>query len=239
MRESWEDLTGMDEGEDVMMTLTGEEARVLGCLLEKAATTPAVYPLTLNSLVAACNQKSNRDPVVDYDEETVAEAIEGLRSKHLVFRWDGAGSRVPKYKHHVDERFGLNSAGKALLSVLLLRGAQTLGQLRTRSERMHVFRDISAVQNELDELAEEADPPLWEKIAPAQGQKETRYRHLLCGRPAHEEGTDPPSSVEEPVMGKVRARNERIECLESRVEELQAELADLKVAFEDFRKQFE
>ncbi|NBD37125.1 MAG: DUF480 domain-containing protein [Verrucomicrobia bacterium] len=220
------------------MALTGEEARVLGCLLEKAATTPDAYPLTLNSLVAACNQKSNRDPVVDYDEETVAEAIEGLRSKHLVFRWDGAGARVPKYKHHVDERLGLDSAGKALLAVLLLRGAQTLGQLRTRTERMHVFRDVAAVQQELDELAEETDPPLWEKIPPAQGRKEARYRHLLCGSPVHEETAAPPAPVES-AMATVQARNERIERLESRVEELQAELADLKAAFEDFRKQFE
>lgn len=228
----------MDEGEDAALALTGEEARVLGCLLEKAATTPDVYPLTLNSLVAACNQKSNRDPVVDYDEETVAEAIEGLRSKHLVLRWDGAGSRVPKYRHNVEERFGMDSPGKALLAVLLLRGAQTLGQLRTRTERMHVFRDVASVQNELEELAEEMDPPLWEKIPPAQGRKETRYRHLLCGSPAHEEAVIEPAPVE-PAMATVRARNERIERLESRVGELQAELAAVKAAFEDFRKQFE
>lgn len=220
------------------MELTREETRVLGCLLEKAATTPDIYPLTLNSLLAACNQKSNRNPVVDYDEETVAEAIEGLRAKHLVMRWDGAGARVPKYEHNVEERFGLANPGKALLAVLLLRGAQTPGQLRVRTERMHFFPEVAAAEKKLDELAEELDPPLWKKIPPAPGQKEVRYQHLLCGSAFPEEAPNPPHSTE-PAMATVQARNERIAQLESRVGELQAELAELKAAFENFRKQFE
>lgn len=228
----------MAEFEDEHIELTAEEARVLGCLLEKAATTPDIYPLTFNSLLAACNQKSNRNPVVDYDEDRVAEAIEGLRAKRLVFRQDGAGSRVPKYRHNVDERFGLPKSGKALLTVLLLRGAQTPGELRARTERMHVFPDVAAAERELDELAADLEPPLWTKIPPAPGQKEARYRHLLGGDAVAEEtvGAVPPS---EPAVAAVQARNERIVALESKVAALEAELTELKAAFEGFRKQFD
>lgn len=228
----------MSETDDERIELTPEEARVLGCLLEKAATTPDVYPLTLNSLLAACNQKSNRYPVVDYDEDTVAEAIQGLRTKKLAFRVDVAGSRVPKYRHNVDEHIGLDRAGKALLTVLLLRGPQTPGELRQRTERMHPFADTAAVETELDELAGELDPPLWKKIPPAPGQKEARYRHLLSGEPA--EGEAPARALPEaPAVAAAQARYERIEQLEAKVGELEAELAALREAFENFQKQFD
>lgn len=221
----------MGEIEKNRVELSPEELRVLGCLLEKAATTPDVYPLTLNSLLTACNQKTNRHPVVEYEEDAVAEATEGLRAKKLAFRVDVAGSRVPKYRHNVDEFIGLDRAGKALLTVLLLRGAQTPGELRQRTERMHVFADTEAVERELDELAGELDPPLWKKIPPAPGQKEARYRHLLCGETA-EDAMPARLLTEAPAIGAVLARNERIEKLET-------ELAALKEAFENFQRQFD
>ncbi len=222
------------------LILTPEEARVLGCLMEKEVTTPDAYPLTLNSLLLACNQKTNRNPVVDYDEDIVAEAIEGLRVKHLVYRMDGAGSRVPKYKHRIEERLGLGGGGKALLTVLLLRGAQTPGELRTRSERMHIFLNIEAVETELAEIAEEVEVPLWRKLSPAPGQKEVRYAHLLFG--AIDESSREDGGVvlpTEPAVAAVQARNERIGQLEERVATLEAELAEMKTAFADFRQQFE
>lgn len=228
------------ETENDTLELTSEEARVLGCLLEKAATTPDIYPLTLNSLQAACNQKSNRNPVVDFDEETIAEALEGLRKAQLVFRVDGAGSRVAKYRHNLDELLGLPKSGKALLTVLLLRGPQTLGELRTRAERMHAFATTELVERELEELAEEIDQPLWVKLPRAPGQKEERYQHLFCGEAAASlspaEGTSAPV---EPAMASVQARNERIANLEAEVSELRAELDALKSAFNEFREQFD
>jgi len=228
----------MNDSDDERTELTPEEARVLGCLLEKEATTPDVYPLTLNGLLAACNQKTNRNPVVDYDEDAVAEAIEGLRAKGLAFRVDGAGSRVPKYRHHVHERFNLGKAGRALLTTLLLRGPQTPGELRSRSERLHHFADVEATEAELDALAAELDPPLWKKIPPAPGQKESRYLHLLCGdrEPPAASG---PSLAAEPAVAAVQARNERIVALETKVGELEKELAEMKAAFETFRRQFD
>ncbi|WP_269522530.1 YceH family protein [Coraliomargarita parva] len=228
----------MSESPDELVQLTAEEARVLGCLLEKEATTPDVYPLTLNSLITACNQKTNRFPVVDYDEETVAEAIEGLRAKKLAFRMDVAGSRVPKYRHHVDETLGLAKAGKALLTVLLLRGAQTPGELRTRTERMHIFPDPEAVEKELDFLAEDMDPALWRRMPPAPGQKEARYKHLLCGD-VEPEAPISAGLASEPAVASVQARNQRIETLENKVAELEGELDELKAAFEQFRQQFD
>lgn len=144
--------------------LSAPEVRVLGCLLEKSETTPDAYPLTLNSLLLACNQKSNRDPVVEYDEDLVIEALDDLRKKGFVFRVDVAGSRVAKFRHNIDELLGLSRGSKALLSVLLLRGAQTLGELRTRSERMHSFATTEAVEEELIEVASEIERPLWMKL---------------------------------------------------------------------------
>lgn len=228
----------MSENSEERILLTAEEARVLGCLLEKAATTPDVYPLTLNSLITACNQKTNRQPVVDFDEEIVAEAIEGLRAKKLAFRVDGAGSRVSKYRHHVEETLGLAKAGKALLTVLLLRGAQTPGELRARTERMHIFADAEALENELDELAADMESPLWQRLPPAPGQKEVRYQHLLCGDLQLAAAT-PAELPTEPAIAAVQSRNARIDVLEQQVATLESELSELKAAFATFREQFD
>lgn len=228
------------EVSDDAIRFTPEEARVLGCLMEKAVTTPDIYPLTFNSLLAACNQKTNRNPVVDYDEDTVAEAIEGLRGKHFAFRVDGAGSRVAKYKHRVEERMGLDAAGKALLCVLLLRGPQTAGELRARSERMHSFPTIDSVEAVIEAVQAELEFPLWRKLAPTPGQKEARFAHLLCGE-VDEAAYAPPVGERSPgaAVEAAQARNERIAQLESRVEVLESELVAMRDAFAEFRKQFE
>ncbi|WPJ94007.1 YceH family protein [Coraliomargarita algicola] len=220
--------------------LTAVDARVLGCLLEKAATTPDAYPLTLNSLLLACNQKSNRQPVVEYDEETVLESIDDLRKAKLVFRVDVAGSRVAKYRHNIDEHLGLDKAGKALLTVLLLRGAQTLGELRTRCERMHSFATTDEVEATLKEIAEDIDRPMWTKLPRLPGKKEERYQHLFSGEPTP--ATESDTADSEAVISTsspLSSRDARIQELETTVETLQAELDELKAAFEEFQKQFQ
>lgn len=220
-------------------SLTPEEVRVLGCLLEKEATTPDTYPLTLNSLMLACNQKTNRSPVVDYDEETLAEAIEGLRHAQLVARSDGAGSRVPKFSHRVDHSLGLDKRGKALLAVLLLRGPQTLGELRQRTERMSAFASIEAVKTDLNDIAEDAERPLWSKLPQAPGQKEERYTHLLSSTPEIPSKPISESPIAHSALDNARAKMDRIAELETTVASLQNELAALKSEFAAFRKEFE
>lgn len=228
-----------DTEDESALILTAEEARVLGCLMEKSVTTPDVYPLTFNGLIAACNQKTSRDPVVSYDEEVVAEAIEGLRSKHLIYRVDGAGSRVQKYRHRIDERLGLVASSQALLTVLLLRGPQTAGELRTRSERMYSFVTAEAVEAEIAEVAEEMEMPLWRKLDPAPGQKEARFAHLLFGADALPEiSMVATATTSNPAIEAVQQRNERIGQLEARVEALEAELAEMRASFAAFREQF-
>lgn len=227
--------------EEAPIILTEAEARVLGCLMEKSVTTPDIYPLSFNAVLTACNQKTNRNPVVDYDEDIVAEALEGLRGQQLIYRADGAGSRVQKYKHRIDERLGLLAGSQALLTVLLLRGAQTLGELRTRAERMHVFADVEAVEKEIVDTAADADFPLWKKLAQAPGQKEARYMHLFYGADySHEQSPSSHSNVAaEPAVAAVQQRNERIAELEVRVELLEAQLTELQSSFAVFRQQFD
>jgi len=227
------------EAEDTYPPLTPEEARVLGCLLEKEATTPDVYPLTMNSLLAACNQKTNRHPVVDYDEDTLAEAIEGLRNQRLVVRSDGAGSRAPKFRHLVDDQLGLDRRGKALLTVLLLRGPQTPGELRLRTERLFSFSDTRELEACLRELAEEADRPLWKELPPAPGQKEERYTHLFCGSDPAPAGPAASGTAPHPALDHARARAEKVTQLEAKVDSLQEELAALRAEFSAFRQQFD
>lgn len=225
--------------EEKFESLTFEEVRVLGCLVEKEATTPDAYPLTLNSLLLACNQKTNRNPVVDYDESILADAIEGLRQKQLALRVDGAGSRVPKFRHSIDDQIGLGRAGKALLGVLLLRGPQTLGELRLRSERMFAFATPADVEKELVELSEDVDRPLWLKLPQAAGQKEERYAHLFSGDLAEPMVGSSGNLVANSALDSAKARVEKVALLEASIQELKAELAELKVEFAEFRKQFE
>jgi uncharacterized protein len=213
--------------------LTDVEARVLGSLVEKQLTTPEYYPLTLNALMAACNQKSNRDPVVSFDETTITGAVDTLRDKNLVYLFYGSNSRTVKYKHMLPSVFDLEPAAVAIIAVLLLRGPQTLGELRERTGRLYEFSGIGEVQETLDELTRR-DDPLIIKLERQAGQKEARYAHLLCGEVAQI-----PSAARESSSLSIAGKNDRIENLEAEVERLSSEVAALKETFEEFRKQFE
>jgi uncharacterized protein YceH (UPF0502 family) len=162
--------------------ITFEEARVLGCLMEKETTTPEYYPMTLNQLVAACNQSSNRDPVVAFDDSTVHLALEGLKSRGLVFQVTIPGARVQKFKHNALGKFPrLEKPTAALLCVLLLRGQQTAGELRQRTERLHTFGDLPSAESALKDLMEYREHPLVVMFPPGGGRKASSYAHLLCG----------------------------------------------------------
>ncbi len=205
--------------------LTDVEARVLGALVEKELTTPDYYPLTLNALRAACNQSSNRDPVVSYDEATVNAGIEGLREKRLV-RWvKEARSRSSKYRHDLESVPGLSVPERSVVAVLLLRGAQTAGELRIRTERYHEFPGLESVDHVLDQLARQ-DEPITEKLPRRPGQKEARWR-LLWTLNSGETG-----EVASPVAATPESRHvpnepslaEQVARLEARVARLEREL---------------
>lgn len=166
------------------MDLTPEEARVVGALAEKQLTTPQYYPLTLNALVNACNQSSNRDPVVSYDDATVERALQGLRDKGLARAVLSPGNRAPKYRHLLEEALALVPEELAVMTVLLLRGPQTVGELRTRTERMYAFISLEEVEAALERLATRHEEPLVERLERQPGQKEPRHAHLLGGRPS-------------------------------------------------------
>lgn len=209
------------------LTLDAGEVRVLGCLLEKEVTTPEYYPLSLNALVNACNQKSNRDPVVNFEEDDVERILYALREKGLSLNISGAGSRVPKYGHRLAEKLNLGRRELALLCELMLRGPQTLGELRTRADRMHHFDDTSEVETVLERHLSE----LVTKLPRRPGEKEARYAHLLSGTPEF------PAAAAEHETPVPRA--DRLADLEAEVSQLRRELDDLKQQFAGFQKQFE
>lgn len=210
------------------------EARVLGSLVEKQLTTPEYYPLTLNALTAACNQKSNREPVMSLGETEILAAIDSLRDKNLVYLFYGSTSRTVKYKHMLPNVFELDSAGVAVVALLLLRGPQTVGELRGRSDRLHEFSGLDEVQQTLDDLSRRGEP-LVLKLERQPGQKEARYAHLLSGEIDQAaiavESTTPRSGG--------GGSNERIDKLETEVGSLRSELEQFKQDFAEFRKQFE
>ncbi len=210
------------------------EVRVLGALVEKEITTPDYYPLSLNALVNACNQKSNRHPVMNLDENAVRDALDSLNAKGLAGAASGADSRVTKYEHRLQEAYNFSRPEIALLCVLLLRGPQTPGELRGRSERLYPFSDLSDVQSALQRLMKR-EPPLVKMLARQPGTKEARYAHLLAGDVEMWE-TEP--AAESAAMGS-SGESERLARLEDQIANLQKELADLKQQLADFRKQFE
>lgn len=213
--------------------LSETEARILGSLVEKQLTTPEYYPLTLNALTAACNQKSNRDPVMSLGETEIMGAIDSLRDKNLVYLYYGSGSRAVKYKHMLPSVYELDEAGVAIVAVLLLRGPQTIGELRERTGRLHEFGGLNEVQEALDELTRR-DDPIIVKLERQPGQKEARYAHLLCGEVAQDAIAASPRAV-----ASGGNSNERIEKLESEVEALRGELTEFRATFDEFRKQFD
>jgi len=215
--------------------LTEIETRVLGALVEKEITTPEYYPLSLNALVNACNQKSNREPVMNLDEDTVRGALRSLSDQLLTRSSSGSDSRVTKYEHRLQEAFNFHRHEIAVLCVLLLRGPQTPGELRTRTDRMYSFEDLDGVHSALQHLMKR-EPPLV-KILPRQpGTKESRYAHLLSGdvqvaaerQPETDSGASPVTAV-----------NERIVQLEEEIAGLRKEIGEMKQQFAEFQKQFQ
>lgn len=209
--------------------LSASEIRVLGCLIEKEMTTPDYYPLTLNGLTNACNQKSNRDPVVEFDETDVVKALDKLRFRGMTLQASSEGSRVPKYRHTLVEKMYLEPEQLAVLCELFVRGPQTVGELRSRCERMHAFADLEAVEATLSELME-IEQPLVVRLPRQPGRKEQRYTHLFSPIPDQTESLAAPAP--EPARLKVAEEDVRI----SRLEE---ELAALRAEFEKFRSQFD
>jgi len=215
------------------MPINEVEARILGALMEKELTTPEYYPLTLNSLTNACNQKSNRDPVMHLEEEEVVRGLDKLRMKGFA-RLSGEGGRVPKYCHSLGEK--LAPPELAVLAELLLRGPQTLGELRTRCDRMAAFADSAAVEEVLADL--QKYELQYATLLPRQpGQKEQRYAHLLSGEPMIQQAEKQPQP--EAARVKVMAENERLAALEAEVALLKDEIAALKQLMAEFKAQFE
>ena len=205
------------------------ETRVLGSLVEKQVTTPEYYPLTLNALTLACNQKNNRHPVTSYSENQVADALETLREKNLAYVFYGSTSRVPKYKHVMPEVMHLSPPEMALMCVLMLRGPQTLGELRGNASRLHEFGTLEEVEETLNALISRDPDPLVARLPRQPGQKEGRFAHLLSGE----------IDVESFAETERVAPTSRRAGLEEKVEALAAEVEKLKEQFEQFRKQFE
>lgn len=213
-------------------TLSAVETRILGCLLEKERLTPESYPLSLHGLTLACNQTTSRDPITRYDEKSVEEELFELRQKKLVSQVMTTGARVPKYRHLVAEHWELSEADVALLCVLMLRGPQTAGELRTRSERLHHFEDVAEVEACLKALAEDS-APLVQAVPARPGQKEQRYVQLLSGAPDLTDyaAGNPPVPAEAPPS--------RMTVLQEEVQQLREELAALREEFQRFKQQFE
>jgi uncharacterized protein len=218
------------------LILTAIETRVLGALIEKDITTPDYYPLSLNALVNACNQKNNRDPVMTLDESSVLDALATLQERRLAGPAGGADSRVPKYEHRLQEVFNFDRREVAVVCVLLLRGAQTPGELRGRTDRMYHFEALEDVVSTLDRLAQR-EPPLTCVLPRQPGTKESRYMHLFSGEPpADEERALLPAS--EPSAHST-STSDRLTRLEEEVASVRRELADVQQQLLTFRKQFE
>jgi uncharacterized protein YceH (UPF0502 family) len=213
------------------IVLNDSEVRILGCLIEKEMTTPEYYPLSLNSLTNACNQKSNRNPVVSYSEADVVRGLGSLQEKGLVRKTLTSGERVPKYLHMILDRFDLSRQEMAVLCELMLRGPQTVGEVRSHTERMSVFESLEEVENTMRGLAE-YDSPLTLKMPRETGKKECRYMHLFSGgiETLHDFGGGP-----EAIQSSAQ---EKITQLEDEIAGLRNELEELKRAFAEFKSQF-
>jgi uncharacterized protein YceH (UPF0502 family) len=218
-------------------TISPVEVRILGCLVEKEATTPDVYPLTLNSLLTACNQKSSREPVMELDTDDLMVALDSLIDKTLASTWKTGRNRMAKYRHKLSQRvmdeFNFSQPELAVLSVLFLRGPQTVGEIRSRCARIHEFDDLDVVVGVLTALEENPDGPYVKMLARQEGRKESRYAHLFCGEP---------DEIAMPDPGLVRAAaggSSRLEALELEVSELKSKLHDLEQRVEEFVKLFE
>jgi uncharacterized protein YceH (UPF0502 family) len=218
-------------------TLNAIEARILGVLIEKQMSTPDYYPLTLNSLVNACNQKSNRNPVMNLDENAVEQALGSLREQHLVWQVKTDGSRMPKFEHNIVDVADFSKNEMGILCSLLIRGPQTAGELRSRTSRFTEFHGLAAVEHTLLKLTEHEKGPFVVKLPRQPGHKECRYSQLFCGAVRTE-------TADELNSGDLKTpdtsfENDKIVSLEKRVDDLQAELNELKTQFSEFKSQFE
>jgi len=220
----------------VIDPLSEVEVRIVGSLIEKESTTPDNYPLSLNALTHACTQTSNRDPVVGYDEDMVLHAVEALRKRNLVRAVQQSGSRVMKYRHMMADTMLLEPRQAAALCVLMLRGPQTVGEIKGRTGRMYEFAELGEVEMTLESLIAAA-PPLVVRLPRQPGTKESRYAQLLAGEVHAEE--QPAAPRAEAAVLDVRAENERVARLESEVADLRQQLADLQQQFLDFKRQFD
>jgi uncharacterized protein YceH (UPF0502 family) len=220
-----------------VIALNEYELRVLGALVEKQIATPDYYPMTLNALTNACNQKNHRDPVTGFDDQTVTRALDSLREKNLAYVFHGSDARVPKYGHTFIKRFDLTAQETAVLTVLLLRGPQTPGELRSRTPHLFNFENLPEVETTLLSLGSR-DEPLVVKLPRGTGTKEARFAHLLGGAINLEEFAAAAEAA--PARGSGgRGDHERLAKLESEVEELRQALAALQTQFAEFKKQFD
>lgn len=219
------------------LVLNSAEVRVLGALIEKQMTVPEYYPLTLNALTAACNQKNNRSPLVAFGDKDVVRTLDSLRDKHLAFSVDTAGSRVPKYSHNFQKHFTLSNHQTALLCELMLRGPQTLGELRTRGERFGETHTLPDVEAALEALATSTEGPFVAKLPREPGCRECRYTHLFSGPVNFAPEAVPPPP--EPATVEVRAENERLNALEAEIQTLHKDMESLRQQFSQFKRQFE
>jgi len=216
------------------MLLNDVEIRVLGSLIEKQVTTPEYYPLTINALTAACNQKNNRNPVTSFTEGEVERALDSLREKNLAYVFHGSTSRVPKFKHVAPENLHLKPAELAVVCVLMLSGPQTFGEIRTRGSRLYEFSGLEEVEQTVHELSTRESEPLVTRLPRQAGQKDARFAHLLSGEPAFE------ASTEASVRAIPRkSESERVAHLEEQVNTLTEQVNSLTDQFEQFKKQFE
>jgi len=218
--------------------LTEIETRVLGALIEKDITTPDYYPLSLNALVNACNQKNNRDPVMTLDEAAVRDALATLQEKRMAGPASGADSRVTKFEHRLQEVFNFDRREIAVVCILLLRGPQTPGELRSRTDRMYHFEALDDVISTLDRLAQR-EPPLTVVLPRQPGTKESRYMHLFSGEPPVADEARSVARALLPVTAGVNSTADRLATLEDEVTRLRQELAEVQQQLAAFRKQFE
>jgi uncharacterized protein YceH (UPF0502 family) len=219
----------------VQPPLTDVEVRVLGSLLEKEVTTPDTYPLSLNALLAACNQTTNREPVMRLDEDVVVPAAVALRRRGLLRQIQPAGSRVTKYEQLLGDELALGRKALAVLGVLMLRGPQTPGELYARTARLEPFADLAELEGVLESLIAREPEPLVARLPRRAGQKEVRYAHLLSGEPQ----AYVPGTAEEPATHRAGSEDGRLAALEQTVEELRAEVAALRSELDAFRAQFQ
>ena len=233
------DVDDAEEEQDAPARLTFEEGRVLGCLIEKSKTTPDNYPLSLNSLQLAANQKSNRHPVTDLEEEDIEDAIDGLREKKLAFRVDQAGARTAKFSHNAKSTLEFYDEHVAILCILLLRGPQTVGEIRGRTERLYRFADVEDVEEVLKEMMDKEDPVIVE-LPPSSGKTVKRFHQTLADYPFEMPEAGATSSFSSSAPLKInKASAEHVEALEARVDQLEKEIEEMKSQFAEIRELLE